>query len=560
MGAPELLAVSLGLSVVVAGLGWAGGRWVETVSGDPGLRERAWTAALLAPVLPPLLIGVLLLTPPPVREATPLAAAAGSAVALDMAPIGWGAIALAGGLALARFAALAARAARLDRLIRKGGDAGPVLSALVDDVAGDLNVAAPRTTESAEAAEPFLAGLGRPRLILPAGLADAPRPVARALIAHELGHLKRGDHRALWMEEALLAALAVNPLMRILRDRRAAAREEACDALALAGAAPEIRRAYAQTLIEALRRRAAPQDAGALPALTFTGAGRTTAMHRLKAVLAPPAPAGRRARLIAAAASLGMLTAVGGTTVALAGQREPEFRTPPAPAQTTVVDRAASVEVAGRMVPGQNPAFQTVERIPESARPGQVFRLRTPAGGEVEAWRGQASDRPGYVAPSGPVLQAWLGAPETPAGHVVVRGTLDAGAPASGQSQAAGTSATNGQTREVEITARGSRGRQAPPPPVALRDQIRPAQSGAPAREVEIVATRGAQSRRAPPPPALRPDQVRPARPAAPEREVVFVTANGTVTRQAPATPPALRPEQVRPARPGAPTSRPPVR
>lgn len=49
-------------------------------------------------------------------------------------------------------------------------------------------------------------------------------------------------------------------------------------------------------------------------------------MHRLKAVLNPAAPAGRRTRLIAAVAGLTLLGVTGVTTAALAGQREAEVR------------------------------------------------------------------------------------------------------------------------------------------------------------------------------------------------------------------------------------------
>ena len=68
MGPSELLALSLGLSVAVAAAALVGGRIVEALSADPRLRDRMWAAALVLPVLPPLAVGLILLTPPPVRE------------------------------------------------------------------------------------------------------------------------------------------------------------------------------------------------------------------------------------------------------------------------------------------------------------------------------------------------------------------------------------------------------------------------------------------------------------------------------------------------------------
>ena len=68
MNAPDLLALSLGLSVATAGMAWIGGRLVEVRTADPRLRDRMWAAALALPALPPLAVGLLLLTPAPVRE------------------------------------------------------------------------------------------------------------------------------------------------------------------------------------------------------------------------------------------------------------------------------------------------------------------------------------------------------------------------------------------------------------------------------------------------------------------------------------------------------------
>ena len=340
MGAPELLALSLGLSVVVAALGWAGGRGVERLSGDPRLRDRVWATALILPALPPLAVGLLLLTPAPVVEiAAPsvslppevalatveFAAVAPSAgPAFDPTLAAWAVLGVALLLTVLRLAALGLRARRLLRIIGQAAAPCPAVTALVEDAARALAIRTPLVRISATAPEALLASLGRARLILPAGLtAPSADPAAtRAVVAHELSHLKRGDHRALWLEEALLALLAVNPLMPMLRARRAAAREEACDALALSEAAPETRRAYARSLIEALRDRAGPHASGGLPALTFTGAGRTTAMSRLKAVLNPAPAANRGSRLMALGLG-GLIVALASAgSLAVAGERE----------------------------------------------------------------------------------------------------------------------------------------------------------------------------------------------------------------------------------------------
>ena len=343
MGAPELLALSLGLSVVVAALAWAGGSLVERLSPDPRLRDRVWALALTLSALPPLAVGLLLLTPAPVRDVPVVSASLPTAVvagpvgiaeaastpvlAFDPVLAAWVVLGIAALLVAMRLAALAFRAGRLVRILRQAQPPCPALTAMVEAAARDLAIRPPRVGVSPATSEALLASLGRTRLILPVGLAEGTDAVAvSAVIAHELAHLKRGDHRALWLEEALLALLAVNPLLPLLRARRAAAREEACDALALGNAAPEARRAYAQSLIEALRDRAGPQASGGLPALTFTGAGRNTAMHRLKAVLNPAGPAKRAVRLAALCLGLGLVAAAAGASVAVAGQRADTVR------------------------------------------------------------------------------------------------------------------------------------------------------------------------------------------------------------------------------------------
>lgn len=370
MGAVELLALSLGLSVVVAAASLAGGTLIERMSADPRLRDRAWGAALMLPMMPPLATALLLMTPPPVREvamtmAPPLtngpaltaaarAPVEAAALTLDTRWIALAVLALAGALVLTRLILLARRARRLSTLLRTGGTADSHTLGLVQDAARHLAIHAPVVMMSAATAEPLLAGLRPARLVLPQDL-PATDTVRRAVILHELAHLKRGDHRALWLEEAVLALLAANPLMPLLRARRAAAREEACDAVALAGAGIETRRAYAQSLIEALRTRAGSQTAGAMPALTFTGAGRTTAMHRLKAVLNPAAPANRRARMSALVTGVALMTAVAAGTAAVAAQRAPALRTATTPAQAETAEVLVwmPVELEGRAVLAQ---------------------------------------------------------------------------------------------------------------------------------------------------------------------------------------------------------------
>ena len=334
----ELIALVLGMSVAASAAAWAVGVLIERVCDDPGLRDGVWGVGLGLSLLPVLAVSILLLTPAPVREVAatvaptvmvetaPVATATASVIERPSLPggsIAWTILAAASVAGLIRLGALVLGTVRLVRLIRRATPADVALQDRVLVQAATLKVRAPRTVVSETTSEALLSGFGRPCLILPASI----QPAADAVIAHELAHLKRGDHRTLWLEEALSIVLAFNPLIPLLRARRDAAREEACDALALSDAAPEARRAYAQALIDALRSRAAPSGARApRVALTFTGAGRTTAMHRLKAVTTPAAPAGPRARLIAASACLALVATIASASWAVAAQRTSETR------------------------------------------------------------------------------------------------------------------------------------------------------------------------------------------------------------------------------------------
>lgn len=136
MGAPELLALSLGLSLLLALFAYGLVRVVETTAPDPGLRERAWATALHLPALPVLLVASALLLPAPAVEQ-----ASGSEPATvitvveflaphgaSFGPIGEGlaiaVLALAGLLMVMRAIRLAWRTVRLQLMVR-ASDAAP---------------------------------------------------------------------------------------------------------------------------------------------------------------------------------------------------------------------------------------------------------------------------------------------------------------------------------------------------------------------------------------------------------------------------------------------------
>jgi murein DD-endopeptidase MepM/ murein hydrolase activator NlpD len=125
-------------------------------------------------------------------------------------------------------------------------------------------------------ASPFV-GAGD-KIILPRTLIAALGPAQMALVvAHERAHVRRGDgfYYALlaWAD----ALFWFNPLVRAQTERCRLAAELACDAAVMA-AAPEMRRAYAQALVSALKHTAGDALACA-PAVFST---RIVGEHRMR--------------------------------------------------------------------------------------------------------------------------------------------------------------------------------------------------------------------------------------------------------------------------------------
>ena len=136
------------------------------------------------------------------------------------------------------------------------------------------------------------AGFGRPRLVLPRRLwAGLPPDQREAVLAHELAHLRRGDH---WVRRLELLALGLYWWFPVawLACRRLRDAEEACCDAWVVWALPERATAYAEALLETVAFVSRP---GWVP-LTSGGAARADALkRRLTMILSnTPAPASRR--------------------------------------------------------------------------------------------------------------------------------------------------------------------------------------------------------------------------------------------------------------------------
>ena len=100
-------------------------------------------------------------------------------------------------------------------------------------------------------ASPVTTGVFRPAILFPASLRIEDEAL-RAVVAHELAHVRRRDVLVQWVLEVATLAVAFHPLVRALKRRAAVAREIACDeAVAPALVEPRL---YAHTLLSLASR------------------------------------------------------------------------------------------------------------------------------------------------------------------------------------------------------------------------------------------------------------------------------------------------------------------
>lgn len=182
------------------------------------------------------------MTPAPARPAEPARITPGTTRTIFIA---LAALWAAGALAAA--ARLTLRIHRQTLLVRRGSAPPAPLTDSVHRVARRLHMRPIPARVIRAIHSPFVSCAGRATLAWPESLL-APGPRLRSVIAHELAHIRRGDHRVIWLELAATALWWWNPLFWIARRQLRASAEMACDAVAL-DTYPSDRRDYAQALL-----------------------------------------------------------------------------------------------------------------------------------------------------------------------------------------------------------------------------------------------------------------------------------------------------------------------
>jgi len=120
------------------------------------------------------------------------------------------------------------------RRLQRSYTVSDVLSNVIDDLTRKLGIVSCLTVLEADTASPFVVGTWRPRLVLPRKIEQVlTRDELRAILAHELAHVKRSDYRSNLFQVLVLVLFWPHPAtwavwMHIRRER-----EICCDDLAV---------------------------------------------------------------------------------------------------------------------------------------------------------------------------------------------------------------------------------------------------------------------------------------------------------------------------------------
>lgn len=228
------------------------------------------------------------------------------------------------------------------RRLRRGSHAitDPRAADALRDLSNALGVRPPQLRAHPGVQSPFLAGVRRGVIFLPATWAEDFDALAlRAVLAHELAHVARRDPAWNLLARLLGALLWPQPQLVLLRRQRERTAEEVCDlaVLQLSACPP---RAYADCLLRLAERGCVPRLAvGIVPFRSSLARRVALILSKENSAMTPLSP---RARLCAALGAA-CLVAVSLCLVSVTGAQTP---TPSAP--TEVVSQYLKLRRAGR--------------------------------------------------------------------------------------------------------------------------------------------------------------------------------------------------------------------
>ena len=315
----QIGATKLAVSVVLAGTVWIVHRRVDR----PAVSYPLWLMVLVTLLVPAVISLPVLPGEPTVAATGPAAGAPGvvfAEVAADPAAAGPSLAAfLQPGLAILWLGGTAGllgwtavRTMRFRRTLKKAVRPAPSWlrqqAAAVGRDLGLVRIPALCITTARVTPMVWWSG-GKVRMLIPAFLLTDPgKEEVRAILAHELAHVRRRDHMVRWVEWLACSVFWWNPVAWWVRHQLRIAEESCCDQLAVAASCPRI---YAKALLRVVANASEPPGfRPPLPASAAGGVGHAKVLEgRIRMIVSgdtrPPSP--RWLRLAVRVAAVCML-------------------------------------------------------------------------------------------------------------------------------------------------------------------------------------------------------------------------------------------------------------
>ena len=347
------------VSVAIALVAWT----VQRAGKHPRVAHFLWLILLVKLVTPPLLtVAVVPLPGPPPAAATSAGPAADlGSPALDApaaaasSPFEFGRselvlLWLLGSAGILVWSLV--RVHRFNRLLGLASEsAAPELTRVASELARRLGLGTvPQIKVTSAHLSPMVWWIGgKVRVLIPAALTRRMEPgELRLVLAHELAHVKRGDHLVRWLEWLSCVIFWWNPVAWIARLNLRANEEICCDALVLERMRPNPH-TYGSSLLNAVEFLAGPALRAPAMASELDGGGFLERRFRL---IVSAKPIRRPPRWLTA---LLLLFAVAVLPVGLAGAQDPDHE-------------AGGDRIGGAVRAGELPRSPSVEGAREVSR------------------------------------------------------------------------------------------------------------------------------------------------------------------------------------------------